>query len=75
MSKQLILTIAVTLPDDPFAAADILRAIAPNWALLKGDLALSKAEHEFRMEEITVRPKVQRRPRKPRLAVAAEVAA
>lgn len=67
MPKQLYVEVIVRIPDDPFAAADIYKALQPSWGSLLEALKASGTETEFKIKEMEVRAKVVRKPRKPRL--------
>jgi len=75
MSKKLFVTIAVRLPDDPFAAADVYKQLQPSWASLLDALKASGAEHDVKFQELEQRLTGKRGPRKPRLVPASETAA
>jgi hypothetical protein len=67
MPKRLSVSIDIALPDDPFAAADVYKALQPSWASMLEALKAGGAEHNVKFQELEVRAKRIRPPRKPRL--------
>jgi hypothetical protein len=74
MPKKLHVSLAVSLPDDPFTASDVYKAIQPAWAALLDALKASGAAYDLHFKEMEAKP-TRGRPRKPRIAtVPAEAA-
>ena len=67
MSKKLFVSVEITLPDDPFAAADVYKTLQPSWASLLDALKASGADYDVKFSELEQRTKRPGRPRKPRL--------
>jgi hypothetical protein len=65
--KQLYLQVVVDLPDCAFTAADVYAQIKGPWLALGDGLHTAGVTFTSKVEEMQVRAKVQRKPRKPRL--------
>ena len=74
MPRQLSIAVVVNLPQDPFAAADVFKALQPSWGALIEALKASGAEYDVSFRE-TERTERRGRPRKPRAASEAKEAA
>jgi hypothetical protein len=75
MSKRLHVSIAIKLPDDPFAAASIYTQLQPSWASLIDALKASGGEYDVKFQEREARAGGKRGSRKPRLVPAPDAAA
>jgi hypothetical protein len=72
VAKKLFVSVAIPLPDDPFAAADVYKLLQPAWSALLDALKASGTDYDVSFQELEQRAK--RRPRKPRLVPTPEAA-
>lgn len=65
--KRLCLSAVIDLSADPFEAAEAIASVKAPWHALIAELQQRSITHEVKCDEMEVRAKPQRRPRKPRL--------
>lgn len=75
MARQLCISIIIDLPDGAFETADVYHKINGPWTDMREALKAAGVTHGAKVEELQVRPKVQRRPRRLRLAPVPDSAA
>jgi hypothetical protein len=63
------------MPTDPFDASDVFAKLKTPWTELLKSLDASGVQHVAKADEMEVRAKAVRRPRKPRLVTPPEQAA
>ncbi|HEY6255092.1 MAG TPA: hypothetical protein VIY51_04790 [Xanthobacteraceae bacterium] len=67
MTKQLCLSAIIELPADLFEAAEVVAKIKAPWCELLAGLKAAGVQHAAKSDEMEIRAKAVRRPRKPRL--------
>jgi hypothetical protein len=72
--KRLYLSVAVEMDPDPFVASDTYARIREPWNALLASLNAGGIAHEAKADEMEVRAKAKRAPRKPRLVTPTEAA-
>ena len=75
MPKQLVLSALIELPDGYFEAASLSLKLSVPWLALCSELDAAGVKHTTKVDEIEVRAKQQRAPRKPRVVAPASEAA
>jgi hypothetical protein len=75
MMKQLYLSVVVDLPDCAFTASDVYAQIKGPWLALGDGLHTAGVTFTSKVEEMQVRAKATRKPRKPRLVTPPQDAA
>ena len=70
MPKRLCLSVVVELPsDDPFDAAGVYVSLKEPWGELLKSLAANGVKHEAKADEMEIRAKAKRGPRKTKLGL------
>ena len=66
MPKQLCMSVVVELPEDTFAAAGLTFKLSEPWVALCEALKSAGVKYQAKVDELEVRAKQQRAPRKPK---------
>jgi hypothetical protein len=69
MGKRLCLSLLVEMPEDPFDAAGVYVSLKEPWGTLLKSLAASGVKHEAKADEMEIRAKAKRGPRKAKLGL------
>jgi hypothetical protein len=72
--KRLYLSVAIEMPSSPFDASDVYAKLRTPWFELLTRLEAGGVQHVAKADEMEVRAKVTRKPRKPKLVTPQEAA-